>query len=94
MWKQLTGLLLMIPAALQAASYFPIEFGNSWTYRNNVTGRSFTVRVGTPVMTNDKVYYTLRGFVGFQHSGPHRRNQYACCMSTTKPARNGPLMIF
>jgi hypothetical protein len=51
-------------ASLSAANYFPLETGNTWTYRNNVTGQTFTVRVSLPVMVNDTVYYTLQGYVG------------------------------
>lgn len=46
-----------------AADFFPLETGNYWTYRNNPTGMTFTVRVGVPYVVNDKVYYALQGYV-------------------------------
>jgi hypothetical protein len=48
---------------LPAADFLPLETGNTWTYRNRVTGASFTMRVGVPVISGDKVYYSLQGYV-------------------------------
>jgi hypothetical protein len=45
-----------------AGDFFPLETGNSWTYRERRTGQSFTVQVGTPVMHDGAVYYSLRGY--------------------------------
>jgi hypothetical protein len=47
---------------LSAADLLPLENGNAWTYRASVTGETFTIRVGTPYLINDRVYYTLTGF--------------------------------
>ena len=46
----------------QAAEFFPLETGNTWTYRNAVTNTQFTVRVGLPFQSFDRVYYQLRGY--------------------------------
>ena len=57
------ALLLTFSAALYAADYMPLTPGNTWTYRDSVTGGSFTVEVGaTQVMLNDHVYHSLTGF--------------------------------
>ena len=44
------------------ADFLPLANGNTWTYRDATTGQSFDVRVGTPIVINDRVYYSLRGF--------------------------------
>jgi hypothetical protein len=49
--------------SLSAADFFPLGFGNTWTYRNRVTGRTLTVRAGLPAVVDDMVYYTLQGYV-------------------------------
>ncbi len=49
--------------SLLGADLFPLQAGNTWTYREGVTGQEFTVRVGTPIVTNDRVYYSLSGYV-------------------------------
>ncbi|MEO5926517.1 MAG: BsuPI-related putative proteinase inhibitor [Bryobacteraceae bacterium] len=48
------------------ADFMPLAVGNTWTYRNATTGQTFDIRVGTPLMTNDQVYYPLRGFAAKQ----------------------------
>ena len=55
------GLAVLIPSAW-AADYFPLRQGNVWAYRNTATGEQVTVSVGTPVMMNDREYYSLRGY--------------------------------
>jgi hypothetical protein len=45
------------------ADYLPLQAGNTWTHREPLIGQTFTIRVGTPVMTNDRVYYSLRGYL-------------------------------
>jgi hypothetical protein len=45
-----------------ATDLMPLASGNNWTYRDAVTGQSFTVRIGTPVFVNQNVYHTLRGY--------------------------------
>lgn len=49
-------------ASMMAGEFLPLETGNEWTYRNAQTGQTFQVRVGTPVMADDKMYYSLRGY--------------------------------
>jgi hypothetical protein len=43
-------------------NFLPLDTGNTWTYRDAASGQTFDVRVGTPLVTNDQVYYPLRGF--------------------------------
>lgn len=57
------GALFLAPSASSAGSFFPLRAGNTWTYREAKTGHEWTVRIGTPVMTNDLVYYSLFGYV-------------------------------
>src|SRR5205809_12762 len=49
--------------ALLGADFFPLQNGNTSTYREPVTGQTFNVRVGEPVTTAAKVYYKLTGYV-------------------------------
>jgi len=46
----------------RAAEFFPLETGNTWTYRDAVTNTQFTVRVGLPFQISDQIYYQLRGY--------------------------------
>lgn len=60
-------LLLITTAALaNAGEFLPLQTGNTWTYRENATGQSFTVSVGVPFLIEETVYHSLRGYV----SGP------------------------
>ncbi len=45
-----------------AGEFLPLESGNEWIYRNAQSGQTFQVRVGTPVMADDKMYFSLRGY--------------------------------
>lgn len=54
---------MILAPTLCSADFLPLRQGNTWTYREGKTGQTFTVRVGTPVVTNDKVYYSLDGYV-------------------------------
>jgi len=45
-----------------AANFLPLQTGNFWTYRIAGTGQELTIRVGTPVLIGDRVYYSLTGF--------------------------------
>jgi len=54
---------LAFAPAIYSSDFFPLRPGNTWTYRESTTGETFTVRVGTPVMTNGNVYYSLDGYV-------------------------------
>ena len=49
--------------SLSAADFFPLAQGNTWTYRNALTGASFTVTVGAPATINERVYYSLEGYM-------------------------------
>jgi hypothetical protein len=51
-------------SALPAANFFPLEPGNTWTYRNRLLGDGFTVRIGPPAVINGNIYYALQGYVG------------------------------
>ena len=44
------------------ADFFPLQDGNTWTYREAVTRQTFTVRVGQPVTNAGNVYYKLTGY--------------------------------
>src|SRR5258706_15480889 len=52
----------VLAVSTQAADFFPLKDGNIWKYRNAATGAQFTVRVTTPTLINDKVYYGLQGY--------------------------------
>ena len=45
-----------------AQTHLPLETGNTWTYRDNL-GTTFTVQVGLPAHIDNKVYYSLSGYV-------------------------------
>lgn len=47
---------------LWGADFFPLQTGNTWTYREPATGETFTIRVGTPVMHGDAVFFSLNGY--------------------------------
>lgn len=59
--KFILAIVVSIVSA-RAAEFFPLETGNTWTYRNAVTNTQFTVRVGLPFQLFDRVYYQLRGY--------------------------------
>lgn len=46
-----------------AASFFPLQTGNRWTYREAKTGQTFTVQVNVPTFVNGRVYHSLNGYV-------------------------------
>jgi hypothetical protein len=48
--------------ALFGADFFPLQQGNTWTYREPVSGQTFGVRVGQPVTIAGHVYYDLIGY--------------------------------
>jgi hypothetical protein len=54
--------LALNSCALLGADFFPLQNGNTWTYREPVTGQTFTVRVGQPVTTAGNLYYKLTGY--------------------------------
>ncbi len=47
---------------LLGADFFPLQTGNTWTYREPVSGQTFSVRVGQPVMIAGHEYYELTGY--------------------------------
>jgi hypothetical protein len=55
---------VVLAGGMMAGEFLPLETGNFWIYRHSVTGESFTVRVGIPVMQSDRVYYSLQGYAG------------------------------
>src|SRR5690242_15240428 len=55
-------LLTLCAASAIAADFLPLENGNTWTYRVASTGETLTIRVGTPFLIDDRVYYSLSGF--------------------------------
>ena len=59
--RVVSGIAVLISSA-SAADYFPLQQGNVWAYRNAATGEQITVGVGTPVVMNERVYYSLRGY--------------------------------
>ncbi len=48
--------------ALFGADFFPLQEGNTWTYREAATGQTFSVRVGQPVAIAGHQYYDLIGY--------------------------------
>lgn len=60
--KFVFGLTALVGVAA-GADFFPLQTGNTWTYRNPTTGESFSVSVGLPFVINDRVYSQLRGYV-------------------------------
>jgi hypothetical protein len=56
------SLAAMATSTAAAANFFPLQQGNTWTYRSVRTGAIFTVDVGLPALINNRVYYTLRGY--------------------------------
>lgn len=61
--KQVAFALITLMGVAAGADFFPLQTGNTWTYRNANTGESFSVAVGLPVVINDRVYNQLRGYV-------------------------------
>lgn len=49
--------------ALWGADFFPLREGNSWTYREPVTGQTFSIQVGSPVTAAGNTYYKLTGYL-------------------------------
>src|SRR5689334_14186942 len=58
----LVAAVVVFAQGLHATNFFPLTQGNSWTYRERLTGQSFTVRVGTPALINNTVYLSLSGY--------------------------------
>jgi hypothetical protein len=47
---------------LFGADFFPLQEGNTWTYREPTTGQTFNVRVGQPLTIAGHLYYDLIGY--------------------------------
>lgn len=50
------------PAAL-SAEILPLQEGNYWLYRDVKNGGEFEISVSTPYVINEKVYWSLKGYV-------------------------------
>lgn len=61
MFRTLFG-ITFFAAIAAGGSFFPLQQGNTWIYREAGTGQSFTVTIGTPVLMNGRVYHTIRGY--------------------------------
>lgn len=53
----------LLACSASSADFFPLETGNTWTYKEAKTGQPFTVRVGLPSLINQRAYYSLSGYV-------------------------------
>lgn len=49
--------------SLLGADMFPLQTGNTWIYHESATGQDLIIRVGTPVVAEERVYYSLSGYV-------------------------------
>jgi hypothetical protein len=47
---------------LLGADFFPLQEGNKWTYREAVTGETFSIRVGQAVPAGGHTYYKVTGY--------------------------------
>jgi hypothetical protein len=47
---------------VHAADLLPLAPGNTWTYRDAITGESFQIQVGTQVYLDKHPYHTLLGY--------------------------------
>jgi hypothetical protein len=56
----------LLGSCLFGADLFPLQEGNTWTFREGTTGASFTIAAGAPVAQNGQTYYPLTGYVGQQ----------------------------
>ena len=58
----LTAFFLLGAAILPAANFFPLQNGNSWSYRVAGTQQQFTVQVGAPVTMDGRDWFPLTGY--------------------------------
>ena len=52
----------MLAGAASGADFFPLQTGNTWTYKDARFGQTFSIKVGLPYFINERVYYTLTGY--------------------------------
>ena len=55
-------LALFLTATLSAANFFPLQNGNTWTYRAGKLPGLLTVQVGAPATMNDRTYFPVTGY--------------------------------
>jgi hypothetical protein len=61
-WKSI-WIAVVLGGSLFAGDLLPLREGNSWTYAEARTGRTFSIQVGSAVTSNDHTYYLLTGYV-------------------------------
>jgi len=61
--SRLVLIAALLGPSLFGADLFPLQEGNTWTYREARFGGMFTVSVGAAVESNGQTYYTLTGYV-------------------------------
>jgi hypothetical protein len=61
-WKSIS-IAALLGGCLVAGDLLPLREGNSWTYAEARTGRTFTIQVGSALTSNDHTYYLLTGYV-------------------------------
>lgn len=62
---RLFPLAALAASLARAGDLMPLDMGNYWTYREDRTGETFTIRVGQPVwMQPGRVYHYLIGYTG------------------------------
>jgi hypothetical protein len=66
----LAALALLSATGALAADFLPLKEGNTWTYRDASTGRSFTMKVGTQFYIDGRVYYSLAGYADSSPTAP------------------------
>jgi hypothetical protein len=67
---RLAALALFSTAGALAADFLPLKEGNTWTYRDASTGRSFTIKTGTQFYIDGRVYYSLAGYADSSATAP------------------------
>ena len=58
----MTVCLLFAAGSLSATSFFPLQKGNSWTYRMTGTPLQLIVKVGAPITLDGRDWYPLSGY--------------------------------
>jgi hypothetical protein len=60
--KAITIAIALHSCVLFGADFFPLQEGNTWTYREPASGQTFNVRVGQPSTIAGHLYYDLIGY--------------------------------